>query len=207
MRCELCKRPAWYRCGRTGVPICPVHASLEVVASWPDDGRSGSFDVRAATLEEYPCLKRMAVGFWGETEMECFEGVYGVYDVTQLPAFAGLAEEQLVGFLSYAIEEDALNIVMLNVLPERQGAGLGQELVNAVIGEAGRRNLSRLIVGTSNDNLPALDFYQRLGFVVKEVVPGRIVEYHGGVEEGFGGIGVRDEIRLELALADLDPCQ
>jgi len=204
MRCELCKRPAWYRCGRTGVPICPVHASLEVVASRPNEGRSGSFEVRAARLEEYPCLKQMAVDFWGETEMECFEGVY---DVTQLPAFAGLAEDQLVGFLSYAIEEDALNIVMLNVLPEHQGAGLGQELMKAVIGEAGRRNLSRLIVGTSNDNLPALDFYQRLGFVIKEVVPGRIVECHGGIEEGFAGIGVRDEIRLELALADLDPCQ
>lgn len=204
MRCELCKRPAWYRCGRTGVPICSVHASLEVVASRANEGRSGSFEVRAATLEEYPCLKQMAVDFWGETEMECFEGVF---DVTQLPAFAGLAEDHLVGFLSYAIEEDALNIVMLNVLPEHQGAGLGQELVKAVIGEAGRRNLSRLIVGTSNDNLPALDFYQRLGFVIAEVVPGRIVEYHGGIEEGFAGIGVRDEIRLELALADLDPCE
>ena len=204
MRCELCKRPAWYRCGRTGVPICPVHASLEVVAARPDQRRPGSFEVRAVALEEYPCLKQMAVDFWGETDMECFEGVY---DVTQLPVFAGLADDQLVGFLSYAIEEDALNIVMLNVLPEHQGAGLDQELVKAVIEEARRRNLSRLIVGTSNDNLPALDFYQRLGFVIAEVVSGRIVECHGGVEEGFAGIGVRDEIRLELALADLDPCE
>ncbi|MGB3906358.1 MAG: hypothetical protein WBB22_15735 [Anaerolineae bacterium] len=46
----------------------------------------------------------------------------------------------------------------------------------------------------------ALDFYQRAGFVIKEVVPGPIEEYYGGVEKGFAGVEARDEVRLPLVL-------
>jgi ribosomal protein S18 acetylase RimI-like enzyme len=197
MRCLFCERGAWYRCARTGVLLCPEHARLEVVAL-RGGGKGGRFDVRAAVAEDYPHLEELALHFWGETEMECFERTY---DVLKLPAFAAYDDDELVGFLSYAVEEDALNIVVLNVLPEHQGVGLGKELVKELVGEAKKRGLSRLIVATSNDNLSALYFYQRIGFVIEEVLPGRIVEYHGDVERGVGDIPVRDEVRLQLPLA------
>jgi len=57
--------------------------------------------------------------------------------------------------------------------------------------------LARLVVSTTNDDLLALYLYQRFGFRVTEVLPGRLVEHHGGEESGFAGIPVRDEIRLE----------
>ena len=53
MRCEFCERLAWYRCGHTGVPVCPVHARLEVVASQP--GR------RLAAVEVHAGLPRSRV--------------------------------------------------------------------------------------------------------------------------------------------------
>jgi len=143
----------------------------------------------------------MAVDFWGETKMECFDRVY---DVAELPALGAYVEDQPVGFLSYAIEEDALHIVMLNVLPEYQGAGVGKELVKTAVEEARKRGLSRLFVATSNDDLPALEFYQRFGFVIEEVVPARILELHGGVEAGFAGIPVRDEVRLQLTVTGIE---
>ena len=154
-----------------------------------------------ARAEEYPRLKQMAVDFWGEAEVECFEREY---DVCDLPAFIASVGDRTVGFLSYAVEEDALNIVMLNVLPEYQGAGVGKELVKTAGDEARKRGVSRLIVATSNDDLPALEFYQRLGFVIEEVVPGRILEHHGGVEAGFAKIPVRDEVRLQLTVTGIE---
>jgi len=196
MRCQFCERPAWYRCARTGVFVCPQHAKLEVVAP-REEARAWSFDVRPATAGDHPHLRELALDFWGETEMECFESSY---EVTDLPGFAAFVEDQLVGFLSYAVEGDALKIVMLNVLPEHQGQGVAKEFLKAAEAEAQSRRLSRLVVATSNDNLPAWDFYQRLGFVIEEVLPGRMVEYHSGVEKGFSGVGVRDEIRLQLLL-------
>ncbi|NIN67086.1 MAG: GNAT family N-acetyltransferase [Anaerolineae bacterium] len=200
MRCKFCERPAWYRCARTGVSLCPVHARLAVVAS-PPQRKAPAFEVRVSIEEDYPRLKQMALDFWGETQMECFDGEY---DVSDLPAFVASVGDRLVGFLSYAIERDALNIVVLNVLPEYQGAGVGKELVKTAGQEARKRGVSRLIVATSNDDLPALEFYQRLGFVIEEVVPGRILEQHGGDESGFAGIPVRDEVRLELAVTGVE---
>lgn len=200
MRCKFCERPAWYRCARTGASLCPVHARLQVVAS-PPARTPVTFEVRAAKGEDHALLKQMAIDFWGETEMECFDGEY---DAAELPSLGAYVQDELAGFLSYAVEGDALHIVMLNVLPEYQGAGMGEELVKAAAEEAEAMGLSRLIVATSNDNLPALEFYQRLGFVVGEVVPGRILEHHGGVEAGFAGIPVRDEVRLQVAVTEVE---
>jgi GNAT superfamily N-acetyltransferase len=197
MRCLFCERGAWYRCARTGVLLCAEHARLEVVAP-RGRGAATRIDVRAAAEEDYPRLEELALHFWGETDMECYERTY---DVLELPAFVACDNDQMVGFLSYAVEEDALNIVVLNVLPEHQGFGLGKELVKALVGEAKGRGLPRLIVATSNDNLPGLYFYQRIGFVIEEVLPGRIVDYHGEVERGVGDIPVHDERRLQLLLA------
>jgi ribosomal protein S18 acetylase RimI-like enzyme len=66
--------------------------------------------------------------------------------------------------------------------------------------EAARRRLERITVVTSNDDLPALALYQRYGFRLTEVIPGRIAQDHGGEFSGFAGIPVRDEIRLEYRL-------
>jgi ribosomal protein S18 acetylase RimI-like enzyme len=200
MRCKFCERPAWYRCARTGASLCPVHARLQVVAS-PPPRTPVTFEVRAMRAEDRPRLKQMAVDFWGETEMECFDGEY---DAGELPSLGAYVQDELVGFLSYAVEGDALHIVMFNVLPGYQGAGVGKELVKVAADEARRRGLSRLTVATSNDNLPTLEFYQRLGFIIQEVVPGRILEHHGEAEAGFAGIPVRDEVRLQLALREAE---
>ncbi len=200
MRCKFCERPAWYRCARTGLSLCPVHARLQVVVSAPVRAPV-TFEVRTAEAEEYPRLKEMAVDFWGETEMECFERKY---ETSALPSLGAYVEDELVGFVSYAVEGDALDIVVLNILPDYQGAGVGKGLVKAAAEEAQGRGLSRLIVATSNDNLAALEFYQRLGFIIEEVVPGRILKHHGGIEAGFAGIPVRDEVRLQLTVTETE---
>ena len=193
MKCALCEEKAQYRCARTGKYVCPEHARFEVVAR-RERGREESLLIRAATARDLTRIEELALYFWGETEVDCFDRTY---NVLQLPAYVACANEEVVGLLSYAIEGEELVIVMLNVLPEYQGHGAGRSLLQAAIEEARRHGLSRILVTTSNDDLPALYLYQSCGFAIFEVVPGRIAKHHGEEIAGFGGIGVRDEIRLQ----------
>ena len=127
-----------------------------------------------------------------------------------------MTADEVVGAASYAVEEawKAGVLVMLNVLPDYQGRGGGRALLDAVREEAKGRGLARILVATSNDDLPALALYQRYGFRITEIVTGRVAEHHGvelaggerlapGELGGFAGIPVRDEVRLEYELCCL----
>jgi ribosomal protein S18 acetylase RimI-like enzyme len=197
MRCAFCEEPAWYRCARSGLPICPRHARVEVVAA-RDEVAAGSCILRASEPHDRERLEQLALHFWGETEVECFDRVY---DVLELPAIVAELGGEVVGFVCFAVDGERINLVMCNVLPDFQGRGVGKDLLQAAVEKARLLGLTRLVVATSNDDLPALAFYQRAGFTVEAVVPGRILEHHGEEEKGFAGIPVRDEIRLQLPLA------
>jgi ribosomal protein S18 acetylase RimI-like enzyme len=192
--CSFCDGNAQYRDPVTGQYVCLVHARLEVVAA----GRRPSalpLTVRPATAEDYRRIGELALHFWGETEVDCFDRKY---DVLQCPAFLVCDGGEAVGLASYAIEGEwnAVVLVMLNILPDHQRRGGGWMLLDAVRGEAKQHGLKRLLVVTSNDDLPALALYQRYGFCITEILPGRIAAHHGGEFPGLAGIPVRDEIRL-----------
>ena len=79
-----------------------------------------------------------------------------------------------------------------------QRSGVGEYLVAEAELMARRQQLPRVIVCSTNDNLPALYFYQRRGYRITEVVPGALLPHmKPGFACGFAGIPVRDEIRLE----------
>ncbi len=59
----------------------------------------------------------------------------------------------------------------------------------------------RVTVRTSNDNIPALALYQKLGFRIAKVKLGVLVEHHGTEISGWEGIPVRDEVILEKSLS------
>jgi len=96
--------------------------------------------------------------------------------------------------------EDVTIIVALGILPEYQGSGIGKSLVGKVEDEAKRLRKKKLLVSTSNDDLPALAFYQSLGFQIYEVKPNVIAEKHGKILKGVGRLPVRDELRLQKTL-------
>ncbi len=196
MKCHYDERSAPYRCARTGEYVCLEHARLDVV-SVSTRVRPPPLPVRAAEPPDYPAIREMALLYWGETEVECFDHTY---DVARLPAWLAHSDGELAGMLSYAIEADQLNIVMLNVHPQHQGRRTARSLLAMAEHEAHDRGLSRLVVATSNDDLPALYLYQRWGFVIREIKAGAILAHHGQEEPGFAGIPVRDEIRLEKTL-------
>jgi GNAT superfamily N-acetyltransferase len=204
MKCGFCGANAQYRDPHTGEYICLAHSRLQVVAQRSDDGAE-PLTVRPAVLSDRDQIVQLSFYFWGEIEVECFGREY---DVRELPAFVawdGSKEGQIVGLASYAVEGDVANLVMLNVLPDYQGRGAGRALMAAVEGAARAHGVARIVVATSNDDLPALYLYQRCGFHLNGIEVGRLVEHHGSEEPGFAGIPVRDEVQLEKRLRRL-PC-
>lgn len=103
----------------------------------------------------------------------------------------------LIGVATMSWDDDA-EIVELAIAPERQGRGLGKQLVAWLVDEARRRGKHGVIVGTSNASLDNIAFYQKCGFRMHAVRPDYFW-YHDPPEVEFG-IAVRDMIvfRMEL---------
>jgi GNAT superfamily N-acetyltransferase len=200
--CAYCDRPAWYRDLETGELLCPEHARLEVRGPRPErvGAEPAAFHVRPATPDDEATILEFWLHFWDDHEMDCFGKTYRAVDLPALFAYDG---DRVIGLLSYAVERQwkAINVVALQVLPVAQGQGAAVALLRVLETQAREMEIARLIVATSNDNLPALYFYQRLGFQITAVKVGQVAP--DDPEEEFVGVGripVRDEVRLEKQL-------
>ena len=190
--CSICGEKAQFQCRGTSEPLCVEHASMEVTTRRQRCGGDATID--AAAPPDYARVAALAYHFWDETEVYCFGKTYSI---TSLPTYVAHVATEIVGAISYTIEGERMVIVLLNVLPGFQGLGLGRSLIEATVEEATRLGLTRVVVATSNDDLPALYLYQRNGFTIADIRPGEVLRHHGGEIVGFAGIPVRDEIRLE----------
>jgi GNAT superfamily N-acetyltransferase len=111
---------------------------------------------------------------------------------------------QIAGLLTWVREDDDVQLLTLNSVLE--GQGIGSALMLMAIEEARRSAARKLWLTTTNDNLPAIGFYQRLGFRMTAVNLG-VVDAARKIkpqipEIGYNGIPIHDEIVLEL---DLQP--
>lgn len=107
-----------------------------------------------------------------------------------------------IGLLTYHIEENECEIVTLDSLAE--GEGIGSALVEALIEAARESDINRLWLITTNDNLPALRFWQKRNFSLVAVHRNAIAEARQLKPQipilGIDGIPIRDEIELELII-------
>lgn len=191
-------KPAVLRCSRCGRFVDWEEARLQVVCDCrprlelpPVLVRASAEQDRAATLDLF---KRD----FGRTNVLAFGEIA---NLEQTDALIADMKGDLAGALAYRVDGDALQIVALATDPTWQRSGVGGHLVAEAELLARRRELTRVVVMTTNDNLPSLYFYQRRGYQITGVVPSARVP-HASVPSplGFGGIPVRDEIRLEKKL-------
>lgn len=111
-------------------------------------------------------------------------------------------DDRIVGLLTYTIEDGAMEILTLNSTLE--GAGIGSALMLCAIDAARKEQLKRVWLTTSNDNLHAIGFYQRLGFRMTAIHLGRVDEARKTKpqipEFGERGVRIQDEIVMELLI-------
>lgn len=167
--------------------ICPGHVR----------GQSLKYHVRRTSPEEKDTVRDLNQRLWGETEVHTFDRDWSVGSI---PALLAESDGQVIGFASFAEMGDAILLVSLGVEPCYQRCGVGKALMDAVEREARAAGKKRVVLSTTNDNLPALAFYQRLGYRLVELLAGEEAAHHGRVYTGVGGLPILDEIRLAKEL-------
>jgi len=199
MSCEYCEKDAIYRCSIGGRPVCGEHAKFRTLCTSCTKKTSRlNYSIDKVPLgNEREKIQEFVKRFWGEEEQLTFDRKF---IVAELPAYIAKAGKNIVGFASFAELRDTMIIVAMGILPTYQNAGIGKSLIEKVEVEAKRLGKKKLLVSTSNADLPALAFYQSLGFQIYEVKPNIIAEKHGTVLKGISGLPIRDELRLQKLL-------
>lgn len=155
--------------------------------------------IRALHTSDRPWVTRLLNEHWHSTAIVTRGRVHRA---ERLPGFVARQQEQPIGLVTYQIEADQCEIVSLNSLRARRG--IGTALVDAV-GEAARAaGCRRVWLITTNDNLPALRFYQKRGWRLVAVHRNALDESRRLKPEiplvGADGIPLHDEIELEMLL-------
>jgi GNAT superfamily N-acetyltransferase len=124
-------------------------------------------------------------------------------DPTGLPGFVALLDGQPAGLASYAVRGEECELVTIRSL--REGRGVGRALLDAVRDAASEAGCTRLWLVTTNDNLRALELYQRFGMEIVAFHRDAVTEARRSLkpsipERGAHGIPIAHELELELRL-------
>ncbi len=155
--------------------------------------------VRGAAASDQDWIGNFFKTRWGSNRVVS-RGV--MHDVPRLPGFIACRSGVRVGLLTYQIVEKEFEIVTLDSVKEK--AGIGSALISKAVDLARKSSCKRAWLITTNDNTPALHFYQKRGF--------HLVTIHRNALErsrllkpeipqiGLFGIPLRDEIEFEIHL-------
>jgi ribosomal protein S18 acetylase RimI-like enzyme len=125
-------------------------------------------------------------------------------DVTKHAGFMAEDFGEWLGYATYELRDGELEISALSTEHRRRGAG--SALIAACVRAATDAGATRVWLITTNDNIAALRFYQRRGFVLVALRPGAVDEMRRTIKPEIGLLGaddipIRDEIELELPVA------
>ena len=155
--------------------------------------------IRPINPEDRAWIIQFIAEHWG-AEIVVSRGV--VYHPQDLPGFVAIQEGKKVGLVTYNIEGESCEVVTIN--STQPSSGVGTALIEAVRDIAIKARCERLWLITTNDNLNALRFYQKRGFVLVAVHRNALDVSRKLKPEipliGDDGIPLRDEIELEMML-------
>jgi GNAT superfamily N-acetyltransferase len=158
-----------------------------------------AFQIRELNGIDRAWVARLLEERWGSTRIVTRGRIH---HAETLPGFVAAQEDKRIGLLTYCIEGEECEIVSLNSLVER--IGVGSALIAAAKNTAVSAHCKRLWLITTNDNLAAMRFYQKRGFVLVAVHRNALAESRRLKPEipliGIDDIPLRDEIELEMEL-------
>jgi ribosomal protein S18 acetylase RimI-like enzyme len=154
-----------------------------------------SLYIMSVTPSDRVWMAQQATEMWG-AEFVVSRGV--AHRVAELPGFIAWIGHERVGVATCHFGQTDCELVTLDALRPR--IGVGTALVEAVREAAAGR---RLWLVTTNDNVDAIRFYQRRGFVLTAVHPNAVEQSRKLKPQipriGNYGIPIRDELVFEYA--------
>jgi ribosomal protein S18 acetylase RimI-like enzyme len=158
------------------------------------------FCIRPLNFEDKTWVSELMIEHWG-ADLVVAHGT--TYQPSTLSGFAAIQADKVLGLLTYHLRRgESCEIVTLDSL--RESTGIGTALIEAVKQIAQKAHCKRLWLITTNDNLKALRFYQKRGFVLVTIHRNAIEKARKVKPEipliGNDGIPLQDEIELEMIL-------
>lgn len=126
-----------------------------------------------------------------------------LFDPLSMPGYVAWRYGAPIGLATFRMDDSECEVLTLDCA--LQNVGAGTSLIEAVKDAARVAGCDTLWVITTNDNTHALRFYQRRGFVIREVRPGAVNRERETIKPeiavvGNDGIPIRDEIELVIDL-------
>ena len=191
-------KPSVLRCSRCGKFVDWAEARLQVVCGCRTHLDLPPVFTREAEAADQPAALELFRRDFGRTSIASFGEVIPLAETSTIVADM---EGDISGALAWRQRDDALQIVALATDPMWQRSGVGGYLVAEAEIVARRKSWTRVVLATTNDNLPALYFYQRRGYRITDVVRDAWRDHAElTIGVGFAKIPVLDELRLEKTL-------
>ena len=122
-----------------------------------------------------------------------------IIDCTKVDGFLVQENNTIIGLVTYKFFGDICEIVSID--SKRENLGLGSALLKEVEHVAIENNCKKMRLVTTNDNLRALQFYQKRGYCLTKIYPNAMDEVRKQKPDvpliGENGIPLRDELELE----------
>ncbi|MBA2312341.1 MAG: GNAT family N-acetyltransferase [Actinobacteria bacterium] len=155
--------------------------------------------IRDRRARDIPVVERFLV----ERDTRMCARAGKLVDALAHPALLAEENGELIGVLTYILEEKACEVLTIHV--EDSWRGVGTALLEKAEHIALQAGCDVMFLTTTNDNLDALRFYQRRGFQLTRLLPGAVDESRMRLKPtipmtGAHGIPLRDEIVLRREL-------
>ncbi|MCZ8185269.1 MAG: GNAT family N-acetyltransferase [Beijerinckiaceae bacterium] len=156
-------------------------------------------EFRIEPLTDLDLLRDLLRRRWGETLM-----MFGrSWKLGEYEGYVARDEKgAIVGLVTTALQRSTQLALTIDSFVEHKG--IGRLLLDFVIEQGRNQGARSLRVLTTNDNTPALRYFQKRGFRIVAFYPGAIAIYRPVFmtlpEIGVDGIPVRDAIELEIDL-------
>ena len=200
-RATVGSKPSVLRCSRCGKFVDWEDARLQIVCGCRSHVQLPPVAARQATEADRARVRALFVTDFGRSKLIAFGEEF---QADTVPAIVAEVDGDLAGALAYRLQPGELQIVALATDPEWQRSGVGGRLVDHAEQVAREAGVAHVTVATTNDNLPALYFYQRRGYRLTEVMVDAVASANDGATiVGFAGIVIRDEFHLVKPLPPL----
>jgi ribosomal-protein-alanine N-acetyltransferase len=74
------------------------------------------------------------------------------------------SDDRVVGFMIYELHKSRLHLLNFAVCPEMRRHGVGQQMIEKLVGKLSQQRRSRIILEVRETNLPAQLFFKEVGF-------------------------------------------
>ena len=158
-----------------------------------------AFDIRPIQKTDRKWIHDFIGKHWGSPLVVVHETKYMP---EKLPGFIAFSGKRRIGLTTYAIEKNECELVTLNSI--EPGCGAGSALVEAVKNTAREKGCRTLSLFTTNDNIDAINFYEKRGFQIVALYKGAVAKSRKIKPEipmsGEHGILIQDEIQMAITL-------